>query len=172
MVNQTCNERLCNNWLFCKYLFFFFSTSETHVKLLIMAENLAKEKEEVLEELLTKVVETYVRNNRVYSRDNRSQALKAFTDHLNNVYKMFLVTLGIGSLVIILDCPTLESLELLWRDYRSGHLNEVAERYLVTVEVRKKLNLKTICLKTTITEENYQNCRKALMKLPSTNSGE
>ncbi|XP_044167067.1 uncharacterized protein LOC122951093 [Acropora millepora] len=137
-----------------------------------MAENLAKEKEEALEELLTKVVETYVRNNRVYSRDNRSQAMKAFTDHLDRLYKTFLVTLGISSLVIILDCPTLESLELLWRDYCSGHLDEVAQRYLVTVEVRKKLNLETICLKTTITEENYQNCRKALMKLPSTNSGE
>ena len=175
MVNQSCNGRLCNNWFLCKYLFakyfHFFSTSETHVRLLIMAENLANEKKKDMEELLTKVVEAYVKNNREYSRDNRSQALKAFTDHLNNVYKMFLVTLGRGSLVIILDCPTLESLELLWRDYRSGHLNKVAERYLVTDELRKELNLETICLKATITEKNYQNCRKALMKLPSTNSG-
>ena len=121
--------------------------------------------------MLARVVENYVKF-KVHSRDNASQALKAFIDHLNQAYGLLLHTIGIGSLIIILDCPTLASLDLLWSDYCSGHLNKVAERYLVTNEVRKKLDLDTICLKTTITEENYQNCRDALMKLPSTNSGE
>ena len=121
--------------------------------------------------MLTPVVENYVKFH-VYSRDNRSQAMKAFTDHLDKMYGMFLVTLGIGSLIIILDCRTLEGLELLWSDYRSGHLDEVAERYLVTDEIKEKLNLETICLKTTIEEKNYSKCREALTKLPKISPGE
>ena len=135
-----------------------------------MGRNLSREQEEFLEKMFAEVVEKYVKFN-VFSSDNVSQTVKAFTDHLNTTYEVLLTTLGMGSLIIILGCPSLKSLELLWTDYRSGHLNKVAERYLLTDEVRKKLNLETICLKTTITEKNYQNCRKALLKLPSINSG-
>ena len=85
---------------------------------------------------------------------------------------MLLVTLKKSSVIIILDCPTLESLKLLWRDYHSGHLDKVAERYLVTDKIKKRLNLETICLKTIIEKENYLNCKKALMRLQSTTSGE
>ena len=150
----------------------FFVTSESYVKLLIRGKNLPREKEEFLEKIFAEVVEKYVKFN-VFSNDNVSQTVKAFIDHLNATYKVLLTTLGMGSLIIILGCPSLKSLELLWTDYRSGHLNKVAERYLVTDEVRKKLNLETICLETAmITEENYQNCKEALMKLSSTCSGE
>ena len=38
----------------------------------------------------------------------------------------------------------------------------MAERYLVTSEMKQRLNLETVNLKTTIEEENYLNCRKAL----------
>ena len=38
--------------------------------------------------------------------------------------------------------------------------------------MKKKLNLETICLKTTIEKENYFNYRKALMELQSSDSGE
>lgn len=33
--------------------------------------------------------------------------------------------------------------------------------------MKKKLELDTMCLKTTVTEENYLNCKEALMELPS-----
>ena len=69
----------------------------------------------------------------------------------------------VGSLVIVLNCQRIESLEHLWNDFLSGHLDKVAERYLVTDEIKKRLNLETINLKTTIEKENYLNCRKALM---------
>ena len=106
------------------------------------------------------------------SRDEPHQAITHFTVHLINVYKVRLVTLGVNSVFIILDCPTLGSLEHLWSDYFSGHLSKVAERYLVTDEMRKKLNLQTICLTTTIAVENYLNCKKALTERPSTCSRE
>ena len=62
----------------------------------------------------------------------------------------------------ILNCQTIESLELLWNDTLSGHLDKVAEQYLVTSEMKQRLNLEKVKLKATIEEENYLNCRKVL----------
>ena len=121
--------------------------------------------------MLKQEVHTYLRFND-HSGDKPCQAIKHFTAHLINVYEVRLVTLGVNSVFIILDCPTLGSLEHLWSDYLSGHLNKVAERYLVTDKMRKKLNLETICLTTTIAVENYLNCKKALTEHSSTCSGE
>ena len=45
-------------------------------------------------------------------------------------------------------------------------------RYLVTNEMKEKLDLETVYLKTTILEEDYLNCKEALMELRSTYSGE
>ena len=82
-----------------------------------------------MKEMLTQEVHTYVKFND-HSRDEPHQAITHFTVHLINVYKVRLVNLGVNSVFIILDCPTLGSLEHLWSDYLSGHLNKVAERYL------------------------------------------
>ncbi|XP_015774884.1 PREDICTED: uncharacterized protein LOC107353084 isoform X2 [Acropora digitifera] len=140
---------------------------ESYVKVLISTRNLEKEKEEAMKELLKQEVHTYLRFHD-HSGDEPHQAITHFTVHLINVYKVRLVTLGVNSVFIILDCPTLGSLEHLWSDYLSGHLNKVAERYLVTDKMREKLNLQTICLTTTIAVENYLNCKKALTERPST----
>ena len=160
---------ISNSANICFVTFFFFS--ESYVKVLISTRNLEKEKEEAMKEMLIQEVHSYLKFND-HSGDELPQAITSFTVHLINVYKVRLVTLGVGSVIIILDCPTLESLEHLWSDYLSGNLDKVAERYLVTDEMKKKLNLETICLKTTITEENYWNCKKALMGLSRTCKGE
>ena len=76
---------------------------------------------------------------------------------------MALQSVGIGSLEITFRCPSLESLESLWSDYQSGHLNDIAERYLVTDEIKKKLNLESIRLQTTIEEENYRICKRWIL---------
>ena len=152
--------------LFC----FAFSFSENYIKILIRTKKLEKEKEEAIEAILTQIVQAYDKFND--SRDNHAEGLKSFTDNIIDAYGVLLVTVRQGSVIVILDCPTLKSLEHLWSDYLSGHLNKVAQRCLLTEEMRKKLNLEAICLKTTITEENYLICKKALMELPRTCSGE
>ena len=116
--------------------------------------------------MLTQIVQSsdHTRDWRYY--------VKSFTSLLTKIYKVIVVDVCTGSIVISLRCPTLESLEYLWRDYRSGDLDKLAERYLVTGEIKKKLNLETIYLRTNMDEENYLNCKKALMGLPSTCSGE
>ena len=153
---------------FCYCCFLF---SESFLRLFICAKNLGKKEKEAMEEILTPVIEKYVKC-REFSKDNLTEDVKSFIDHIENVYLVNLVTVGKGSVIIILDCPTLDSLEHLWNDYLAGHLDNLAERYLVTNELKKKLNLETVCLKTTIVEEDYLNCKEALMKLRSTYSGE
>ena len=70
-----------------------------------------------------------------------------------------------GSLILTVECPTLESLERLWNDYQSGCLNDIAESYLVTDELKRKLELDHVRLRITIEEENYLICKKALMEI-------
>ena len=121
--------------------------------------------------MLSQTLQNYLKFND-HSRDNRAQVLKLLTEHIIDAYRVNLVSVGEGSVIIIVECPSLESLERLWADYRDGNLDKVAERYLVTNEMRKELNLETVCLTTTIEEENYLNCKKVLLGLPNTCSGE
>ena len=90
--------------------------------------------------------------------------LRDFLEFLKEAYKVFLRALNKGSLIISLNCKTLKGLDQLWKDYLSGHLNKVAERYLVTDKMKRKLKLRKINLKTTIEEQNYLNCRKVLLE--------
>ena len=176
MMNQSCdeedfvnNQHLCEKlFKFCFCLCFFFS--ESVIEVLIDAKDLEREKKEAIEEMLTQIVQAYDECND-HSRDD-VERLKSFTGKLIKTYKVLLVTVREGSIVVILECPTLESLEHLWTDYLSGDLDKVAERYLVTNEMKKQLNLETTYLKTSIDKENYLNCKKALMELPNTCSGE
>ena len=139
------------------------------IKLLIEPKTLEKEKKEAIKEMLTQIVQAYDEGSD-HSRDWRY--LKSFTDNLIKTYEVLVLTVCKGSIVISLRCPTLESLEHLWSDYRSGDLDKLAERYLVTDDMKEKLKLEKSYLKVTIDEENYLNCKRALMELPSTCSGE
>ena len=139
--------------------------------MLISTKYLEKEKREVIEEILTKEVQNYLKFHD-HSGDSHARAMKSFTEHLINVYWLHLVTVDVGSVIIILECLTLDSLEHLWRDYLAGDLDKVADRYLVTSEMKEKLKVEANILKTTIEQENYLNCKKALVELGSTHSGE
>jgi len=64
-------------------------------------------------------------------------------------------------------CSSLEGLERLWEDYRSGRLNEIAEKYLVTDEIKKRFHVESVNLATTIQEEDYLACKEFLSSKPS-----
>ena len=123
-----------------------------------------------MEKMLKEEVRSYLRFND-HSGHKFHQSIKPLIIHLINAFDVRLVTVGVKCVIIILQCPTLQSLEHLWNNCLSGHLDKVAERYLVTDEMKEKLNLETICLKTTIEQDDYLNCKKVLMELPSTCSG-
>ena len=70
----------------------------------------------------------------------------------------------LGSLVITVSCSSLEVLEQLWRDYCSGHLNEVVQETLVTEQLLKELCLSEVKLKTIISEKKYNACKEWFMR--------
>ena len=68
----------------------------------------------------------------------------------------------LGSLVITVSCSSLEVLEALWNEYRTGRLNEVIQDTLVTAEVLEKLELSEVQLRTIISEEDYLSYKSFL----------
>ena len=128
--------------------------------LLISAPHLNEEQSKAVYTMLSMQVKTYVE---VHDHPtDKLKGLGALAKFITETYKVFFKRADVGSLIISLNCQTIESLELLWNDSLSGHLDKVAEWYLVTSEMKQRLNLETVNLKTTIEEENYLNCRKVL----------
>lgn len=146
-------------------LFIICVFSDRLIKLLICTVSLDEEQRKEVERILTQTAQNYM-------KFNYHPSIEAFTEHLIKQYQVALVTVGIGSIIFTVECHTLEILEHLWRDYLSGELDKVAERCFVTEDMKKKLNLDGIGLKTFIDEGNYLNCQKALRELPSTCFGE
>ena len=68
----------------------------------------------------------------------------------------------VGSWHITVECSSLQVLEGLWEDYRSGHLNSVAQEILITPQVLEKLGLTELKLKTFISEDQYEKGKKLL----------
>ena len=112
--------------------------------------------------MLASQVQTYA-ECQDHSTD-KQKGVGAMTESIIKTYGLFLENVGMGSLIITFNCQSLKTLEHLWSDYVSGHLDKMAEQYLVTNEMKEKLNMETIGLTTTIEKENYLQCRRVLME--------
>ena len=111
------------------------------------------------------ILEVHARKYLIHHSPLTREGLSAFFDHLVEVHNVSVKSVQKGSLILTVECPTLESLEGLWNDYQSGCLNDIAESYLVTDELKRKLELDHVRLRITIEEENYLICKKALMEI-------
>ncbi len=100
----------------------------------------------------------------LYSREG----IDNFHAFLVGHYHLRIESFEKGCIKITVKCRTLEILERLWDDYRSGHLNAVAEECLITEKVKNKLDMETITLTTTILEEDYIACKWSLMEISGT----
>ena len=127
----------------------------------VYTQDLSDEKQEIIAKDLEYRVYMYQKYHDVSSPDS----IRALTEYLKEAYKVAIRMVESGSLIITVQCPTLESLESLWNDYESGHLNDIAETFLVTDELKTKLGMDNIRLKTTIEEENYLICKMAFMEI-------
>ena len=110
------------------------------------------------------ILEVSIAKYTKHRRPSTHDDLGAFIEHMAKIYELALESVTTGSLVITVKCSTLESLERLWKDYQSGCLNSIAERFLVTDELKRKLRLDNIRLETTIEEENYLICKRAFLE--------
>ena len=143
-----------------KFLFFILF-SDRFIKLKIETKGLNEGQKKYVYDTLMHQARTFM-ETRNYSKVI-VPGMSAFLEFLEALYKTSLVALNLGSLIITLDCRTLRGLDKLWYDYLCGHLNKVAELYLVTDQMKKRLYLRKIKFKTTIKEENYLKCKKFLM---------
>ncbi|CAH3148579.1 unnamed protein product [Porites lobata] len=141
----------------------FTSDQETAntVKMSITTRDLNSELEDVVDRMLRQQLEVYLKYNKK-TKLSTASGLSDFIKHLENTYNLTLTSVGVGSLVIKVQCPDLQSLESLWNDYCSGVLNEAAERFLVTDDIKREVNVEIVRLKTIIEEHNYLICKKAL----------
>ena len=129
----------------------------------ITTRDLDSEREEVVDRKMREQIEVFLKYNKE-TKLSTAKGLITFARLLEDTYNVNLTSVGVGSLVIKVQCPDLQSLESLWNDYCSGVLNEAAERVLVTDDMKKEINLGTLRLKTTIEEESYLTCKRALVE--------
>ena len=94
-----------------------------------------------------------------------------FFKYLKGKLNVFVRHLDVGSLFRTVECSSLEILEGLWKDYKSGNLTQVAQETLITAEVLEKLELAEVRLKTFISEEGYNEGKQMFTEI-SDNSEE
>ena len=105
-------------------------------------------------EVLRLIATNYLQTTPPKSKADRND----FLAYLQQM-RVAITGVGMGSLLITITCDSLEILERLWQDYSSGHLGEVVQRCFVTEEILTELSLAELKLQTTITEEEYLECK-------------
>ena len=94
----------------------------------------------------------------------KPEQLNGFVRYLEDVRKVLVLDLESGSLILTALCSSLEILDALWYDYCTGHLNDMAQKYLVTKDVLKEFGLTELKLTTTIQREEYMAARKLFLQ--------
>ncbi|XP_022778193.1 uncharacterized protein LOC111319717 [Stylophora pistillata] len=100
------------------------------------------------------VGKNYLETTPPRSKEERDE----FMDFMQDL-RVFIKGARQGSLVITVQCKSLQILEELWREYLSGHLGEVVQNCFVTEMILKELNLGELKLKTTMDIEEYNACK-------------
>ena len=109
---------------------------------------------ELNDETIARQIQLYIQ----YRNISTTEGVSGLIEHIKKTHNLALESVGLGSLEITFRCPSLKSLESLWTEFQSGHLNGIAKKtkkYLVTEDIKKKLNMENVKLKTTIEEQNY-----------------
>ena len=96
----------------------------------------------------------------------KPEELNGFLRFLTDVRKVLVLDAQPGSLILTVLCSSLEILDALWYDYCTGHLNDMAQKYLVTKDVLKEFDLIELKLKTTIQVEEYMAARDFFLQAP------
>ena len=94
----------------------------------------------------------------------KPEELNGFLRYLTDVRKVLVLDSQPGSLILTVLCSSLEILDALWYDYCTGHLNDMAQKYLVTKDVLKEFGLTELKLTTTIQGEEYMAARKLFLQ--------
>lgn len=122
-------------------------------------ENVGDEVPRSTQEVLNMIASKYLQK----VDPSTPEELNGFIEYMKKVREVIIVDVKTGSLIITVECSSLQILDQLWIDYNAGHLNEMAQKYLVTEDVLKAFGLTELKLKTTIAEEEYRACREVFL---------
>ena len=97
---------------------------------------------------------------------SKPKELNGYLQYLAEVRKVLIVDAQCqpGSLIITVEISSLQVLDELWEDYCTGHLNERAQKFLVTEDILKAFGLVEVKLRTAIVKEDYRDCREYLKR--------
>ena len=113
-----------------------------------------------LEDVMTLVADKYLQAIQPSNLDE----LNGFQRYLRETRQLLIVDNKSGSLIITVQACSLYILDELWKDYCTGNLQEVAQRYLVTDDILQQWGLDSVQLTLTIDEEEYKAYRKNFLK--------
>ncbi|XP_022777971.1 E3 ubiquitin-protein ligase TRIM71-like [Stylophora pistillata] len=99
-----------------------------------------------------------------YKTVSPTKGLGTFLKYLEDDYDLRIKALGFGCLGIGLECSSVEGLEYLWTDYKSGQLDGIASRCLVTDGVTNKAPPREVKLRTFIRDEEYVACKESFFE--------
>ena len=115
------------------------------------------------QQVLCRIADRYLQIVQPSTREE----LNEFVYYLHKVRETLIVDVGPGSLIVTLECRSLQILDGLWKDYCSGHLSEMAQKRLVTNDILQETGLVEVKLITTILEEDYRVCRDCFLQFPA-----
>lgn len=111
------------------------------------------------QEIMNDIAKRYLQTENPSNREE----LDKFVAYMEKVRQVIVVDVSTGSLIFTLGCGSVQILDELWEDYSTGHLNEVAQLYLVTNDILKEFGLSSLKLTSSIKEEDYTVCRQRLV---------
>jgi len=124
-------------------------------------QNHSQSQQELLAQVMKEIAKEYLEDHDISTQDG----LNAYSIFLSGVFVgLHTRQIRLSSLIFVVQCCTLDILEGLWAKYQSGYLNEVAESCLVTEKIRRKFDIESLTLKTTIDKKDYLACRRSFTK--------
>lgn len=147
------------------YLLFVFTGENLDVRLDFEKEgasstqNVERKRYPSSEEIVNLIAERYIHA----INPSTPEGFNGFLEYMTNVRQLILVGVKKGSLIITVQGSSLHILDELWEDYCTGHLKEVAQRFLVTEDILKQLGVDAVQLTVTINGEEYRAYRKYLL---------
>ena len=93
--------------------------------------------------------------------------LNGFVRYLEHVRKVVIVDVQPGSLLITVECGSLQILKELWHDYCTGYVSKMAQTFLLTKDILNELGISKVKFWTSIPEDKYRDCQEQLQAFDS-----
>ena len=127
----------------------FIGTQTITLQLKITPEDLNDEQQEIFDDVIQQMALSVEPDDL-----STNEGVGSLTKYLKETHSLVLERFTADGLTLIVQCPV-ERLESLSDDCHRGDLNEVAERCLLTDQIRTILDMDTVRLKTAIEELSF-----------------